>query len=255
MSQLQLVSSGHHRVVKTVADVEPRDLMADGDIAGFAVDAALTGEPVMMRLSGADYTQAVIAAEEILVGEKLYYNPAAAALTKARTDWFFGIAAAPESGVTYDTGGTERAIAKPASADDAINAVGVYVEYHRPTRNGNEFELTLNFAELPAELQAIGDITLRSFVAAVEVYEMFVEGTGLPATTTIAIGDGTGANEQLYAATTGTDLDASGLDHWDDLETAAPPQVQLPVSLTDVVIRIGVLAASTGTLKIKGRYI
>lgn len=142
-----------------------------------------------------------------------------------------------------------------ADADKAADQDNVMVAVKHSLRDGREFAITIDFAAMD-ELGIDGTYVLRDFLpegGARWAYEggLFLQHDGnlAPGTATISIGDGSGANDQVLAATTLAAIQALGQPHTPIAQAIA--SAPAPVQLGQVAITIALGPVTAGRLTIR----
>lgn len=222
MAQGNANDTSRHVIAATTAAVTAGDLLADGDVVGVAAANAAAGAGVVLQIEGKVYTESVITAEVWKAGQRLYYLEPANVITGQVSDWPVGVAAEAKSGT--DIGGNVR--------------------FNNPVR-GFDLDVAIDYA-VHTSLGVDGDVELRDFAGMgdgsrfVTYFAIHHDDTFTPGTATIAIGDGTGSNDQILAATALSALEADGMHE---------VTLTAPVALGKIVVRIASGPITVGKLR------
>lgn len=224
MAQGQLTTTERHAIASLPAAVSKRRLVVDGDLVGFAADDGEVGDRLILWLRGVEYTTDVVPQEAWIAGEPLYYHPLANAMTRRATDWPAGWAESPKEA---DATGGDMAL------------------FHARRQPGRVL-MPLDFDHM-TDLGAVGDLSLRTFANSklITAAKIVHDGNLVPGAATVALGDGSGSNDQILAATALNLLDA-------DRENAIA--LGAPVELNNVVLRIGGAPITAGLLIVDIEY-
>jgi hypothetical protein len=228
----------------TTVDLTNREVVVIGDTVGVmgndralpagaanAIAMAWTFQSVVL-------TSTQIAAGEVWVpGQAIYWNNALQIATMHPTEQFLGDYA-PQSGND-----------KPANATvDGGAAAGERIHLH-PRREPGTSMYSIDFATAPAAALLQGDFILTNFgakTAQIDSATVYTQGdsTLLPGTTTISLGDGTGANDQIDAA--------AAISTYNGVKATDVTPVNVDVG--KIVLRVGVADFTGGWLRIDIRY-
>lgn len=203
-------------IAAPVGGTEPDQIVTVGDTIGFAYDGVSEGQRVILAIRGEFGTKSVVAKEVWSVGERVFWHPLIGRFTKRVTHW-------PAGRIAED---------KAADVDYGL------IHLDSPVQAPGEVIAPFNFEHVPT-FGVLGDYVLRDFGGPARIVQGEVVSNGLaPGTVTVSLGDGTGNNDQIFAAT-----DASALAGFDEIP-------DLPVSVDKVVLRIGGVGAFTAGLLI-----
>jgi len=202
-----------------------------GDILGVACDTYAEGERAVISLCGVFGLTQVVPGEEWVEGQRLYYNEVTGLVTADPTHWPVGTAARVKE---VQTAGNGYGFVRIANAERLPGQVLI------PLRVGEDFT-----PELP-----VGPIDLRHFGGPAAIESCEVIGDSLaPANATIALGDGSGSNNQVLPATA-----VPALDGYVPVDAINDPD-KLPVQLDKLVVRVGTAALTAGYLAIRATFV
>lgn len=209
------------------------EIVEAGDTLGIAYDTVAETERAILAIRGEMGHADVIAAESWSAGAQVYWHETLKRFTNRETHWPAG------------------RIGEDKAADIAYGIV----QLDGPDRKPGELIAPFKYEDVQdiggVNFGAQADYTLRDFGGNVQVVQAELVSAGLTAdTVTIALGDGSGSNDQLLAA-----FAASGLSGFDDIPGLVGGAA-LPVTLDKVVLRLaGTGAFTAGLLVVRIGYV
>lgn len=220
--------------ITAASDLAVDQIVQVQDVVGFVGDDIANGDTGLLWIlqNAVIQPSQLNAAETWAAGQQLYWNAAAGVVTKHQTHMLLGIADK----------------AKAASAQVEGGAAAGHRVIVGPRKEPNMVHYTIHFAEFPAAARAQGDFTLLAFgqPAHIDAATIYTQGDSslAPATATIALGDGSGANDQIVAA-------AAISTYSGTVQNDVTP---VNAQVDQVVLRIGGAAFTDGWLKIEVAY-
>jgi predicted RecA/RadA family phage recombinase len=209
------------------------ELTQVGDLLGVPYADVAEGERSTVLVGGVHGTVQVLEDEEWTEGQSLYWHELAQVVTAMETEWPIGWAA--EAKATATLYGN--------------------VALSNPRRRPNLIIAPFDHSLMASTVFALGNKVLRDFGAdrlltKVEFFELTALASGGAAT--LSLGDGSGSNNQILAATAYND---ASFDAYLDLTpTDAGPPIEPNVALDQVVLGFAGAVLSGGKFVIRVEY-
>jgi predicted RecA/RadA family phage recombinase len=200
-----------------------------GDLVGFPFGTVAEGERSTLLVRGIHGTNQVLEDEVWTEGQPLYWHELAQVFTAMETEWPAGWAAEAK----------------------AANTLYGYVALDRPLRRSGLIIAPFDVSLMAASVFTLGNKTLRDFgagsrlITKVEFFELTAMSSGGAAT--LSLGDGTGSNDQIFAATAFNNAVFDAYHDFTPDDGGTPPEPD--VSLSQVVLGLA------GALLTAGKFI
>ena len=220
---------------QAAADLTADQVVEVRDLVGMIGDDIATAKygQLWIHASGVIQPADLNLAETWKAGDELYWNAAAGVVTHHQTHQRFGYAATDKAASATVEGGAsagQRAILAPHKAPNVV-------------------QYTIDFAQFADAMKADGDFTLHDFgqSAHIDAATIYTAGDDSldPATATLALGDGTSANDQILSATALSTYDT-------EVATDITPVASTEVD--KIVLRLASGPMVAGWLKIEIAY-